>query len=251
MKFQLFVFLITFVCETHGKIVLIDPGHGGMEKGAIGKNIKFGKIEKKLFEKDICFMMAKKVQEKLSKKHQVYLTRSYDKTLSLEERAGLAQKIGADLFVSIHANSSESAKSHGFETYYLDNNDNEAVKKVVRLENNDHTSKLESNYSDNPMIHQILSELVVGKTVPLSRKLGDSIHQSVKRTIEKKHSMKDRGLKPGLFFVLAMSKVPGVLLEMGFISNQSEARKIHSEKFIDDYSSAVSSGIDDFLSQNL
>ena len=62
--------------------------------------------------------------------------------------------------------------------------------------------------------------------------------------------MKDRGLKPGLFFVLAMSKVPGVLLEMGFISNSAEAKKIHNEKFIDDYSSAVSDGIDRFLSKN-
>ena len=191
--------------------------------------------------------MAKRVKEKLSKSHQVYLTRSFDKTLSLEQRASLAQKLGADLFISIHANSSTSKKSNGFETYYLDNNDNEAVKKVVRLENNEETRKLESNYSENPMIHQILSELVVGQTVPLSRKLGDSIHQSIKKRIESKHKMKDRGLKPGLFFVLAMSKVPGVLLEMGFISNKNEAQKIHEKKFMDDYSTAVSEGVNKFF----
>ena len=71
----------------------------------------------------------------------------------------IAQKLGADLFISIHANSSKSTKSHGA-TYYLDNNENEAVK-VVRLENNEDIGKLELNYVENPMIHQILSELVV------------------------------------------------------------------------------------------
>lgn len=249
MKSVIFLFVFVFSIKTYSKIVLIDPGHGGMEKGAIGN----GEMDssKSLYEKDISFLMARKIKNKLSRKHQVYLTRSYDKTLSLEQRAEIAQKLGADLLVSIHANSSESSSSNGFETYYLDNNDNEAVKKVVRLENNDHTSKFESNYSENPMIHQILSELVVGQTVPLSKKLGTSIHQSIKNKIENKHVMKDRGLKPGLFFVLAMSKVPGVLLEMGFISNKNEAEKIHSEKFIEDYSDAVSDGIDNFLSNSL
>ena len=241
------IITIIFSLNVHSKIILIDPGHGGIEKGAIGKNVNIKGVMTNVYEKDISFLMAQKVKEKLSKKHQVYLTRSFDRTLSLEGRAELAQKLGADIFVSIHANSSESSKSHGFETYYLDNNDNEAVKKVVRLENNEGTHKLESDYSENPMIHQILSELVVGQTVPLSKKLGNSIHQSIKKGIESKHDMKDRGLKPGLFFVLAMSKVPGVLLEMGFISNSGEAKKIHDDKFIDDYSSAVSDGIDAFL----
>ena len=250
MKWFAIVFLLTLYNNSEAKIILIDPGHGGMEKGAIGKNVKIKGISKVVLEKDISFLMAKKVKEKLSKKHQVYLTRSFDKTLSLEQRASLAQKLGADIFVSIHANASESSKSQGFETYYLDNNDNEAVKKVVRLENGEGTRKMESDYSENPMIHQILSELVVGQTVPLSRELGSSIHQSIKGRIMNTHKMKDRGLKPGLFFVLAMSKVPGVLLEMGFISNSEEAKKIHNEKFIDDYSSAVSDGIDKFLSKN-
>ena len=245
----LVLFVINLISiSVSAKIIIIDPGHGGMENGAIGGEIVINKIRKKILEKDISFLMAKKIKEKLSKKHQVYLTRSFDKTLSLEERASLAQKIGADLFISIHANASESKNSHGFETYYLDNNDNEAVKKVVRLENNDHTHHIEANYSENPMIHQMLSELVVGQTVPLSKKLGKTIHQTIKEKIEVTHKMKDRGLKPGLFFVLAMSKVPGVLLEMGFISNKNEARKIHEKRFIEDYSDAVSDGVDRFLS---
>ena len=248
MKFKMATALILFSHITYSKIVLIDPGHGGIENGAIGKNIMISEVAKDLFEKDISFRMAKKIQEKLSKNHQVYLTRSFDRTLSLEERALMAQKIGADIFVSIHANSSESKKSNGFETYYLDNNENEAVKKVVRLENNEENMNHEDSYAENPMIHQILSELVVGQTVPLSKGLGSKIHNSIKGKIESKHGMKDRGLKPGLFFVLAMSKVPGVLLEMGFISNNNEAKKIHDEKFIEDYGQAVSDGIDNFLS---
>ena len=160
MKIKLGIVFLIFSYVVNAKIVLIDPGHGGIENGAISKNVKINNISRDLYEKDISFRMAKKIQEKLSKKHQVYLTRSFDKTLSLEQRAIMAQKLGADIFVSVHANSSESRKSHGFETYYLDNNDNEAVKKVVRLENNEHSSAVEDNYSENPMIHQILSELV-------------------------------------------------------------------------------------------
>ena len=236
-----------FSFSAESKIVLIDPGHGGFENGAISE---LGKTGKKILEKDISFLMAKKIKEKLVGDHQVYLTRSFDKTLSLEERSNLAQKLGADIFISVHANSSKSKKSNGFETYYLDNNENEAVKKVVRLENNEETNLLESNYSENPMIHQILSELVVGQTVPLSKKLGSEIHQSIKLQVENVHSIKDRGLKPGLFFVLAMSKVPGVLLEMGFISNENEANKLIDEKFINDYSSAVAEGIKNYLSNN-
>ena len=245
--FHIYIVLPLLSLGAKAKIVLIDPGHGGHENGAIGP--KFRSSNAMIFnrEKDIAFKMARKIKKKLEGSHQVYLTRSFDRTLTLEERAELAQKIGADIFLSVHANSSKSPKSNGFETYYLDNNDNEAVKKVVRLENNEETSKLESDYSDNPMIHQILSELVVGQTVPLSKRLGRSIHDSLKKPLEKNHQMKDRGLKPGLFFVLAMSKVPGVLLEMGFISNKKEAEKIYSEEFLEDYSTAVAEGVNKFF----
>ena len=250
-SFFLISLMLIFSFKANSKIILIDPGHGGAENGAIGQEIILNKVKRKILEKEIAFIMAKKIQEKLSGKYQVYLTRSFDKTMSLESRSSLAQKLGADIFISIHANASKSENSNGFETFYLDNNDNEAVKKVVRLENHEKTNVLEANYSENPMIHQILSELVVGKTVPLSRELGIAIHQSVKAKIEKNHLMKDRGLKPGLFFVLAMSKVPGVLLEMGFISNKKEAKKIHTDKFLNDYSEAVAIGIDNFLSNKL
>ena len=247
--YQYLCFLTLFSFSVKAKIVLIDPGHGGHENGAIGPKITSSNSLIANREKDIAFKMAKKIKKKLEGSHQVYLTRSFDRTLTLEQRAELAQKIGADIFVSVHANSSKSPHSNGFETYYLDNNDNEAVKKVVRLENNEETSKIESDYSENPMIHQILSELVVGQTVPLSKKLGESIHESLKKPLEKNHQMKDRGLKPGLFFVLAMSKVPGVLLEMGFISNKNEAKKIYSEEFLDDYSAAVADGVNQFFKQ--
>ena len=245
----LLAILMLYSIDVFCAIVLIDPGHGGLENGAVGPDISLKDLKIKVREKEISFKMAKKIQEKLIGKHQVYLTRSYDKTLTLEQRAELAQKLGADIFVSVHANSSRSPKSNGFETFYLSNNDNEAVKKVVRLENNEHTHKFEADYSDNPMIHQMLSELVVGQTVPLSKKLGETIHNELKQPLERKFKMKDRGLKPGLFFVLAMSKVPGVLLEMGFLSNKKEAQKIYSEEFLDKYSSAVAKGINQFFTK--
>ena len=123
---KLVLLLLSF--NLNAAVVVIDPGHGGEERGAISK------IDHSI-EKNLVLRMAYEIKKKLIGKHQVYLTRSYDKSLTLDERSKLAQKLGADIFVSVHANSSSSHKSQGFETFYLSNSNDEAVKKVVRLEN--------------------------------------------------------------------------------------------------------------------
>ena len=120
-------FYLTFSMNLSAAIVVIDPGHGGDERGAFQK---LTTVSKKLCPKNVLCD-----QEKLVGSHQVYLTRSFDKKLTLDQRSRLAQKLGADIFISIHANSSPSEKSQGFETFYLSNSDDKAVKKVVRLEN--------------------------------------------------------------------------------------------------------------------
>ena len=112
--------------------------------------------------------MSYAIKKKLVGSHQVYLTRSFDKKLTLDQRSRLAQKLGADIFISIHANSSPSEKSQGFETFYLSNSDDKAVKKVVRLENSVAKNEKKSIQNDN-ILELILAELVVGETVPRSK----------------------------------------------------------------------------------
>jgi N-acetylmuramoyl-L-alanine amidase len=183
------------------------------------------------------------IQEKLSNKHKVYLTRSIDRPVTLAERAAIADKVHADLFISLHFNSSKKRKYHGFETYYLDNHADVAVKKVESIENNEWKES-------ERIVNQILVDLVIEKTVPQSKKLTNYIHSRISQKIGRKHRMKDRGIKPGLFYVLALSKRPNALLEVGFLSNPKEAKKISSKKFLNDYANGVVKGIEDYANSN-
>ena len=94
---------------------------------------------------------------------------------------------------------------------------------------------------------EILAEIVVGENIPRSKKLGELIHKSVTRSVEKKYRIKNRGIKPGLFYVLAMTKIPGVLLEAGFLSNKNDLKLMKTESFMNDYAASVATGINQYL----
>lgn len=230
----LFIFLSL---PAFAKVVLIDPGHGGEEVGAIGHlDVK---KRRKVYEKELALRLSKKIKDELSKSTSAYLTRSVDRTVSLQERADLADLVKADLFLSIHFNSSPNSRSHGFELYYLDNNSNVAANKVERAENlNLHGEEL--------IVNQILVDLVVQQTVTHSKQLAGAVHEHVKPII-RRHKIDDRGVKPGLFYVLALSKRPGLLVEVGFVSNQKELKKVQEEKFLNEMAKAISSGVLAFI----
>lgn len=232
---KLFAFLLLFVfSHAHSTVVLVDPGHGGEELGAVAKL-----NGKNYFEKDLSLRLSTKIREILSKKTSTFLTRSLDRTVSLQERADLADLVKADLFLSIHFNSSTNAKVNGFELFYLDNKSNAATKKVEQLENI--TLK-----GEELIINQILVDLVIQQTVSHSKRLAGNVHSKV-RPVLKKHKIVDRGIKPGLFYVLALSKRPALLIEVGFMSNSNELKKVSEEKFLDEMAQAVSAGVFDYI----
>jgi N-acetylmuramoyl-L-alanine amidase len=239
MKRWLLLLSLILSSNIYGKVVLIDPGHGGEESGAIGH--LDSKKERKIFEKDLALRLSKKIKNELSKKTSAYLTRSIDRAVSLQERADLADMVKADLFLSIHFNSSSNSKSNGFELYYLDNNSNAAATKVERAENL-------NLQGEELIVNQILVDLVVQQTVKHSRQLASLVHAQV-RPIVRKHKVIDRGIKPGLFYVLALSKRPGLLVEVGFVSNQKELKKVNEENFLDDVARAISAGVIAFIEQ--
>ncbi len=240
MKKYISLLIFSFVwTKASALTILLDPGHGGSELGAKA----FIHQKKKIYEKDLNLKLAKIIQKKLATRHSVFLTRSYDKKVSLAQRAEIADKVNADLIISIHFNSSLEKGSHGFETYYLDNNNDAAVKKVEEVENHDHDG------IDNG-VNKILIDLAIDKTVSQSKKLSSRIHSRISKNIKKKFRMKDRGVKPGLFYVLALSKRPGVLLEAGFVSNSNEAQKITQPSFLNRYADSVVQGILDYSSEN-
>ena len=233
MKSLLFL-LFTFSFQVSAAVILIDPGHGGEDMGAkaLGKST--------IKEKDLTLQIASRIQEKLSRKHISYLTRSIDRTVTLVERAEMAEKVKADLFISVHINSNTNPSSHGFETFYLDNHNEVANKKVESVEN----SGLEG---EDKIINQILIDLVIQNTVKSSRKLAQMIHSNIASKVGGKFNITNRGVKPGLFYVLALSKRPGVLLEVGFISNKDELKKMASASFQEAYAKSVSDAIEKYL----
>ena len=185
MKIFLIALIILVSNSLYSATILIDPGHGGEEKGAISK---IDGTE----EKDLALELAYKIRNHLLASHHVYLTRTGDQTLTLEQRSASAQKIGADIFISIHANSSESSSSNGFETFYLNNNVDAAVKKVVRIENGEHSHPMHNELTGDTLTGHILAEIVVGENIPRSKKLGEMIHESIHTSISKKYKIKNR-----------------------------------------------------------
>ncbi len=235
MKFLLISLLISI--PTFAKVVLIDPGHGGEESGAVG--YLDAKKTRRVYEKDLSLRLAKRVKEELSKTTTTYLTRSLDRQVSLQERADLADMVKADLFLSVHFNSSTNPKGHGFEIYYLDNNSNVAASKVERSENL-------NLKGEELIVNQILVDLVVQQTVSHSRELAAKVHEKIKPVV-KGYKVIDRGVKPGLFYVLALSKRPGLLVEAGFISNPGELHTINQEKYLKDLARAIAAGVQAYL----
>lgn len=240
LKIFIFSLSIFFSYQSSGFVVLIDPGHGGSELGAVAKfslkNSKGRKYTRQIFEKDLSLRLAKKIKSLLDKKFTVYLTRSFDRQISLQERAAMADTVKADLFISVHFNASVDNKSSGFETYYLDNHKDKVIKKVENIENKDLKG-------DELTINKILIDLVIERTAPSSKKLATYIHKSLDKRITRKFSMKNRDIRPGLFYVLALSKRPGVLIEGGFMTNGRELQKINSDKYLNTYAQSVANGI--------
>jgi N-acetylmuramoyl-L-alanine amidase len=236
MKVKLF-FLLLLSFSVQAKVILIDPGHGGEESGAVG--YLDSHRSRKIFEKDLSLRLAKKVREEISKFTSAYLTRSLDRAVGLQERADIADLVKADLLLSIHFNSSPNSNGKGFELYYLDNNSDAASRKVEKAENL-------NLQGEELIINQILVDLVVQQTVTHSKELARSVHEKI-RPIIKTHKIEDRGVKPGLFYVLALSKRPGLLIEVGFVSNQQELKKINDDKFMDLMARAIAQGVQKYI----
>ena len=235
--------LLSFNCFSF--VVLLDPGHGGEEEGAVRSlkrvNSKGKTYFEKILEKDLSLKVAKEVKNFLKNKHTVYLTRSFDRNISLEDRAKMADTVKADIFISLHFNSYNTNKYSGFETYYLHNKKNKAISKVERIENNE-------LHGNDKVVNQILIDLVIQKTTKASKNLANFVHSKVSKSLSSNFRMNDRGIKPGLFYVLALSKRPGILLEGGFMSNPKELGVINSDNYIKSYSQAVADGIESYLS---
>nr|WP_307774813.1 N-acetylmuramoyl-L-alanine amidase [uncultured Cetobacterium sp.] len=193
--------------------IAIDAGHGGKDPGAIGF--------KKYKEKDITLAVAKKLQKELSEDFNVIMTRSTDKYVTLSNRSRIANKAKADLFVSLHINSATNSKAKGMEIFYFSKKSSPYAEKIAAYEN----SFGEKYGEKTTSIAHIMGELAYNKNMEKSMIIAEPLNNSLSRRL----NMTDRGIYGANFAVLRGFNGPGILVELGFISNKDDVRKMNRE----------------------
>jgi N-acetylmuramoyl-L-alanine amidase len=216
------------------RTVVIDPGHGGLEVGARGK---FGTLEK-----DVTLAIALKLKALVEKNlaFNVVLTRDKDLDVSLENRAAMANNHRAELFISIHANSSFRRNANGSETYFLSlNATDEEARRLAYLENN--SAELEKPLApeNEGDIQMILWDMAQAAYLKQSQRLAEIIQDELNVLL----NTKDRGIKQAPFKVLTGVACPAVLVESAFISNPEEERDLAREGFQENVAQAIYRGL--------
>jgi N-acetylmuramoyl-L-alanine amidase len=224
--------------------IVIDPGHGGHDPGAVGLG--------GLYEKDVVLDIALKLKEILLSNplNEVILTRETDVFLSLEERTAIANKKNADLFVSIHANASPRRKAKGVETYLLNWADDEEAMRVAARENAISLNKMKAinRQMQSDVLDIIKSDLMRQNKRDESIKLAHYIQKSIVSTLNNNHADTfDLGIKQALFYVLFGARMPSVLVEVSFISNPEEERLLSSDSYRMQIAEAIAEGLNKYI----
>jgi len=223
------------------KIIVIDPGHGGKDSGAVGY--------KKYQEKNAVLKISKTLQGLLKKKgYKVYLTRDRDKFIKLSKRTHFANKKGADLFISIHANASPSAQKltlKGIETFFLSPAKTEKAKRIAAKENKSAVTNMNSMSKNT-----LLSFLNTTKIVQ-SNKLAIDLQKGMLTKVRKKHKdVRDGGVREAPFWVLVGAQMPAVLVEVGYITNPKEADRLFNPFYQKSLAEGMANGVNNYFINN-
>jgi N-acetylmuramoyl-L-alanine amidase len=214
------------------RTVVIDPGHGGMDRGRVGPS--------GVAEKDVNLAVARYLKRQLERNSdlEVVLTRDRDEHLDLAQRAEIANRAQGDVFISLHCNGWFNQGASGIETYFLSPAESDWAKSVAASENQglDDTDVLPED------VTFIVWELVQNKFISASSDLAELVQQE---TIAGTGA-RDRGVRQAGFRVLVGAYMPAVLIEMGFISNVEEERRLDSGSYQQDLARAMSNAILEF-----
>jgi len=216
------------LAERTGPLVVIDPGHGGEDRGAHGP----GGEE----EKDITLAVAQRTAQRLQAAGiAARLTREGDETLPLVERTAVANRLKADAFVSIHLNASQARGARGAETYFMsaDASDAQAARSAER----------ENAGATGDALQLILWDLAHVANLNASSQLA----RTVQAQLNALHGITDRGVKQAPFVVLTGATMPAALVEVGFLSNPGEAQRLTSAEFQDEIAAALASAVAGFV----
>jgi len=190
--------------------VVIDPGHGGHDPGAVGPN--------GIQEKDVVLAIGLRLRELFKEELglDVVMTRSTDVFIPLEERTAIANKVGADLFLSVHANAAPNRLAAGIETYYLNLAKTDKVAQLAAKENGTSLDKVS-------VLQAILFDLMANYKLNDSAHLADEVQKALHKKIRTHYSdVKNLGVKQGPFYVLIGASMPSILVETAFLSNAVE-----------------------------
>jgi N-acetylmuramoyl-L-alanine amidase len=228
----------------HRFTIVLDPGHGGKDPGAIG----VGGVA----EKDVTLAIALRLKQRLEAipNVDVVLTRGTDVFLALEERTARANAEQADLFVSIHTNASEHPSRAGVETYYLNNTNDRATIRLARMENGLSTMTGHANRDDDTAL--ILSDLIQSYKVQESVVLAEDIQRALVSALEARSKRaSDLGVKRGPFYVLVGAGMPCVLAEVSFLTNPHEGAQLAQPGYQDAVADGLLRGIQHFIDNRL
>lgn len=226
---------------SHGKIslaqqlglgvrkIVIDPGHGGKDPGAMAFNLK---------EKDIVLKISKKIAKilKSSYHYEVVLTRTKDFYIPLEERIAIANTQNSDLFISIHINAHPDKTIGGVETYFLNLATNADAMRVAAMENSTSTHNISE-------LQDILTNLMKNSKIDESSRLAQFVQTNLVSTVAQKYKPRDLGVKQAPFYVLIGAEMPAILAEISFITNPQEAKLLQDERYLNNVAQQIAAGI--------
>ncbi len=216
-------------------IIVLDPGHGGKDPGALGR--------KGTREKDIVLKISNHLRDLLSKKTKakVFMTRESDVFVELKDRAAFANEHKADLFVSLHINSHPQKSIKGLELYHFGEASDPRALEVAARENG---TPLEDN---GPAWQFILADKLHDKKIEDSQEFAWTTKKALVKYLKPFYKIKDHGVKTAPFFVLRMTTMPAILAEIAFISNPTEEKLLKSSTYQKRMAQGIFEGIQSYI----
>lgn len=219
------------------RLIVLDAGHGGHDPGATGPT---GVMEKDV-TLDVIKRVARLVDEELGVK--VALTRSTDVFVPLRERTNFANKQRADLFVSVHANAHPNAVSEGVETYFLSSEASDSnARQVAAAENGVVRLESPASRAKGDVLKSILWDLAQSEFQQESSYMAETVQDSMTRSL----NLFNRGIKQAGFYVLGGAAMPAILIEIGFLTNRNEERKLATPDYREAVARAIYTGLADY-----
>lgn len=225
--------------RTHNIIrtICLDPGHGGSDLGAVGRS--------NLLEKDITLKVAKKLKGLIESKLglHVVMTRERDEEVSLNSRVAKANNQKAQIFISIHVNSSFRKAASGPETYYVSLKATDKDAFLLSQKENSAFKEEIDKLASNDELKMILWDMAQNEYIKESAKLADFIQYELNILMH----TRNRGVKQAPFRVLMRAAMPAILVEIAFVSNYSEEKKLQDDAFLGKVAAALYTGISKYI----